>query len=833
MKRIISYFLSVMLVVLCFSSARVSNICAVDIPENKAVSNKVKVKKVTLSEDYTFAVENEKFALYYRLGDGNIALQNKNTGYVWYSNPQKLDSLSTGSRIKSQIAFQYYNNGAAEVMDNYEFGIEDQNLPEFSVQDNVMTVAYKVGDTAFVTEMLPMAFTKETMEKKFLSKLDEYEKASVLERYVFYSASQMDAETYKAVEMNFPSIKDHDLYVFNTATPSYIAKGVYDILCKAGYSLNDLDEYCKESGVENRYEEKPYFNVQVQFSLNETGMEVSIDPETIEFSENYKPTNVQLLPYFGAVFKDADGYMLVPDGSGAVIEMNNGKSGADALEKLIYEVDNIKNSPQTIGNIQLTSLPFFGLASKNGSFVASIDSGYEVVGVMAEVSGMSSSFNKVNPYFVLHTSDSVSFSSNKLDTYLKYSEEIFSDKMVVNYIFLDDYATYSQLALTYREHLKNAGVLKDKKTSATDMNLSFIGAVEVTKNFLGIPYKKMEAHTTLDEVDEILSELEIKNADIRLTDFVKGGNNQKSVKSLKLQRSVGKLKNLDELYDTTGTAYLSVFGQYQAKASKSKAAVSISNEVAYKLNYNLIDGRKETAKYSFLLSPSLLNKHSEKIVKQISKNKIEAVNLRDLGYELNSDLREDSEIDRHKTRVEIQKYLSNVSKVAKVSVDKGSIFSLPYVDKIWDIPTDSSNYHIEDYSVPFYQMVISGSVDYVATSINESSDHKLEFLKCVEYGAQPQFTLTYRDLDNVNYYKEDYCSYNYNNYIDIIKDLTQKYSLVSSAISGSSIVNHNRIDGKIAVTEYDNGTKIYINYTDSAVTFEGKEIKPLDLYIEK
>ncbi len=832
MKKIISCVLSLLLLVICFSSI-VTNIYAVNTDNNQSAITENTFKKNPISEDFNLVLENEKFALYYRGTDANIALLNKTTGYAWYSNPQKIDDFSSGTRIKSQIAFQYYDNGAANTMDNYEFGISNQNLPEFSVQDNVLTVSYKVGDTGFVTEMLPAAIIKESMEKNILSKLDEYEQASVLERYSFYSKENMDADTYKVIEMNFPSIKEHDLYVFNSATPSYIAKSVYELFVKAGYSVDQLDKYCNESGIENRYVEKPFFNADVQFSLTDKGLTVNLDPSKIQYSKNYKPINVHLLPYFGAIYKDADGFLLVPDGSGAVIEMNNGKSGATAYEKLIYEVDNIKNTANISGNLQPTSLPFFGMSHKKGSFIASIDSGYEVAGISAEVSGMSTSFNKINPYFTLFTNDVVSFSANKLDTYIEYSENIFSDNITINYLFSDNYDSYSELALAYREHLKSTEVLKDKEISSKDMNLSFIGAAEVTKNFLGIPYKSMDNYTSLKEVQKILSELSVKNVDVRLNDFLVGGNNQKNVASLKLQGCVGRIKKVSKLYDSTDTTYLSLYSQYQAKASKSKSSISISKEVAYKLNYSLVTGKKETAKYSFLLSSGLLEGYSEKIVRQINKNNIEAVNLRDIGYELNSDLRENSEIDRHGARVNIQKYLSNVSQVSKVSVDKGSVFSLPYIDKIWDIPMDSSNYHIEDYSVPFYQMAISGNVSYVAPAINESSDHLYEFLKCVEYGAEPQFTLTYNDLVNVNFYKEDYYSYNYNNYIETIKDFTAKYNNVRSAVNGSSIISHKYLKDDIAVVEYENGVKIYINYTDSVKNSEGNQIPAKDFLILK
>jgi len=826
MKKIISLILSVMLFATCFSCNGVINISAVN-SNVKAVLP----KDAPETQGYYSVTENDRFVLYYRDSDANLAVYNKATGYAWYSNPQVLDDASTGTKIKSQLAFRYYKNNAIVVMDNYDFGIEDKNMPEITVEDNSLKVNYKVGDTAFTTDMLPAAIVKESMEKNILSKLGEEEKATVLERYSLYSRSNMDAETLKVIEMNFPSVKKYDLYVFNTSTPSYAAKKIYDIFVSAGYSVDDLDKYSEESEVANNYEEKPFFEAEVVYTLTDKGLKVELDPEKIKHSNTYKPVSVELLPYFGAVFKGNDGYMLVPDGSGAVIEFDNGKTGVNSYEKSVYEVDNISNEENTKGNIQPTSLPFFGLSGEKGGFIASVDSGYEVLSVAAEVSGSNTSFNSIYPTFTLYASDIFTFSANKLDTFLKHAEEIFSDKITVNYMFEDGFADYSALAAVYREHLTETGVFKDSKATANDMNISFIGTAEVTKSFLGIPYKYMDAYTTVEQTVEILNKLSLKNADVRLVDFVAGGSIQESVTSLKLQKSVGRLKDISNLYSKTGNAYLSLFAQYRADAPKSDSAISISQEVAYRLNYDLINGKKESRHYSLLLSSALLEKNCGKITESAKDNDVKAVNLRDIGFELNSDFRENSEHDRHYSRIMAQKYMEGLSKQVKLSVDKGSIFSLPYADKIWDIPMDCSNYLIEDYAVPFYQMVISGKVAYTTCAINDGSQKNHEFLKCLEYGAEPQFTLTYSDLEGINYYREDYYGYNYENHIDTIKELAEKYGKISKAVAGSAIVRHRNFDGKTAVTEYENGVRIYVNYTDKEMSVEGNKVEALSYVI--
>ncbi len=844
MRKILSVILCLTMVFICFIAP--SSVMADDImPGEKAEPKEYASDNEEITDFSSFkqnengfikVCENKKFALLYRESDAVAGIENKDTGYIWYTNPQNVDesiSGNTAGDIKSQLMVQYYSGSTANVVDSYNYGIKNDNIPKISLTDNILTVSYVIGETEFTTDMLPPVMTKESMERDILSKLSEEDKAEVLTTYILYEKSKLDSATYKKVEISFPSIKKHDIYIMGSGLPSYIAKGIYEIFLKAGYSVDDLQKYCDENNIKNRYEVKPYFNIELQYILTDSGLTVSLDPKSITHTEKYPPTRIEILPFFGANDHKTKGFMIVPDGSGAVINMNNGKIFNNPYEKRIYDTDNSSNKVTNPINEQKTSLPFFAVSSPNGSFLATIDRGYEVAGVFADVAGRNTGYNRINSYFTLFSSDIITLSSNQSDYFAKYSEDIFSEKISVSYHFTNNAATYSELALNYREYLIKNEYLKDNISDNSSMNLSFMGAVEISKNFLGVPYNTMAANTSLSDIDEIIEKLNIKTADIRLTNFVEGGNNQKNVNSLKLQGAVGKLKNIKNLYASSDTTYLSLYSQYKSKASKSESSISLSQESSYKLNYNLINGYKEKEKYMFLISSRSLNKYSEKISKQIEKNDIEAINLRDIGYELNSDYTNNKQIDRYQARLNVQEYMKKLSAKAILSVDKGSIFALPFISKIWDIPMDGSNYHIEDYSIPFYQMAISGKIAYVAPTFSENSDVDIQFLRALEYGAQPQFTLISQDFDNAVYYKDDYYGYSYEAQIDKIKELNGRYSEITEAVKDAHIIEHKNNNGETSVTEYDNGVKIYINYTENEAMIGGKTVAPANYLLVK
>ena len=53
----------------------------------------------------------------------------------------------------------------------------------------------------------------------------------------------------------------------------------------------------------------------------------------------YPLTSISLLRFFGALDEKADGYILVPDGCGALIYLNNGKTSQSLYSEAVYGRD--------------------------------------------------------------------------------------------------------------------------------------------------------------------------------------------------------------------------------------------------------------------------------------------------------------------------------------------------------------------------------------------------------------------------------------------------------------------------------------------------------------
>ncbi|MHB8961864.1 MAG: DUF5696 domain-containing protein, partial [Saccharofermentanales bacterium] len=84
----------------------------------------------------------------------------------------------------------------------------------------------------------------------------------------------------------------------------------------------------------------------------------------------------------------------------------------------------------------------------------------------------------------------------------------------------------------------------------------------------------------------------------------------------------------------------------------------------------------------------------------------------------------------------------------------GNLYAARSSEVLTDIPDRSVSVLFGDETVPFYQMVVHGSVYYTGTQINLFYDSVAQKLKMIEYGFIPYYELTYvssKELSDTQY----------------------------------------------------------------------------------
>ena len=196
------------------------------------------------------------------------------------------------------------------------------------------------------------------------------------------------------------------------------------------------------------------------------------------------------------------------------------------------------------------------------------------------------------------------------------------------------------------------------------------------------------------------------------------------------------------------------------------------------------------------------------------------VSFRDVGNMLSADYNSNDHHSREEIRLQEMDVMTNLRGNGQLVMTRsGNDYAAIVSDMVTDIDFDGSPYRIIDAFVPFYTAALHGNVPYTGVALNLSEDRDELLLRSAEMGAGLQFSLMASNVQELQdswfseYYGSD-VSIIYPEMIETIRD----YNAKMDGVFNQTMTGHQRI-GNVAVTEYANGTCVYVNYgyTDAEV----------------
>jgi hypothetical protein len=393
---------------------------------------------------------NGVLSLYYNPETMMIAVQDQ-AGTVWHSNPEKLkdDTLANASvkdQLSSQILIDYSNNIGQKSSKNSSADSVSLKQAIAEPIEGGLKVTYTLGKTSSGIDILPKAMTAERYQTLILDPVGEK-----YERYLFVA---------------YQNDKNKDVYERNDKELTALRLNkVIEAFEEAGYTPEDLMIDNAGSGADG---DREVFTVPVEYKLQGDQLIARVPTSEVLYPKAFPLTNITLLPYFGAADTNDQGYMLVPDGSGSLIQLNNGKERYDAYIQPVYGDDGgtWNGEIDDDSTIEPIRLPVYGLKKNDSAFLAIIDQGAAVSSINAEVSKLKSSYNSVFPSFELISQERINLSAVTSDASTKSKEiPVFQQRPVhsdfsVRYAFLtEEAADYVGMATYYREYLQAEKVL--------------------------------------------------------------------------------------------------------------------------------------------------------------------------------------------------------------------------------------------------------------------------------------------------------------------------------------------------------------------------------------
>jgi hypothetical protein len=778
--------------------------------------------------------DNSELSLYYSPETTEIAVKDKRHGEVWYSNPvnrsdDKIASAFEKEVLSSQITVLFRDSvGTLDNFTNFARSVSAKQFTAESIEDGIR-ITYTIGDMSLGIDALPKFISKTRLEEKVLSKLDVTSAKYVSVRY-YPSAAKPDVLERLDEQISKQLVLNKMMAAFQ----------------KAGYTEEDLAYDNKENGAgEGSQSSKPNFVIPLEYRLDGDSLVASIPVKQVKESANYQIRSIELLNFFGAAGSEQEGYMFVPDGSGSLIHLNNGKVKEEQYVQKVYGFDPNDNSFRRGQVSESARMPVFGMKAGSSAWFAVIEEGDGIASIAADISGKKNSYNYAHSSFALRGEDELElYTGATIQEIQLLNDEIYQGDIKIRYSFLaPDKASYSGMAELYRDRLAADKALEPLSAGEDiPFYLDIVGAIDKQKSFLGVPYRSVISMTTFDEAAQLAGEMKqdgVNRLLMRYTGWFGKGVNHKTPVKLKTDSVLGSKADLvklsKQLEQAGGTlfpdvAFQQIYHDDGGFTPSSDAARFVTREQAELYPYNRALNRMDMYLGAYyLLSPAKLPYYVDTFMKKYEPFGMKGVALRDLGGVLSSDYRVSRVIQRETAKHIVEEQLEVIDTgIEETMLSGANAYAWPYADHLVNVPTASSGFNITDEEVPFYEMVVHGYMDYAGSAVNlsDEQDLKKQLLRSLELGAAPYFSWTFEPSSKLKFTPFDsmYSTY-YKDWYDQALSMYKEANTVLSAVRNERMVKHTRHQEGVVEVEYSNGTTITVNYTDKPVAIDGNTVE--------
>lgn len=560
----------------------------------------------------------------------------------------------------------------------------------------------------------------------------------------------------------------------------------------------------------------------LEFRLEEDSLLVTIPFDSIEERNVNVITRVALLPFLGSANDWEDGYILYPNGCGELYRFKEEKYRTNALSTFTLPVYS-PHITQAVGfplgvetdmNVDssafVANLPAFGLKKGNAAMAAVIEAGDEDSDIVVNPGGVSLPVNNAyvnlvyrNNYGTRGQQINVGGSTELSYVSLLTDREIRSGDRKVRYVFLTEKdADYSGMARAVRKSYQERGILT-RLEDAPDVCLDVFCTVEQQQ----VLTKEMLTFTTFAQARQMVEWFLEQGYD--LTVNVKGWGS-KGILGYPVYTpaaaSSGGEKELAEL------AEFCAEHQVGLKLQVNPVKLKEGNDGFLPLTNAARDGNDYIysiavgKKTYYLQNHAFATEQLKKLRAYQQRTGASGLTFEDLGSYLFDDfaggtLMRSDYVDLWQNALTEEDALIG-----------GNGCMLGTVSLLREIPEQSSLISLGDESVPFYQMVVHGSVAYTGQPVNLFYDDVGQLLKMVEYGYTPCFELTGEGVSRLS--STDYqmlFSARFDTWKDEIADYAADFIEWSEQIGTRSFTEHRQLSANVYESVFED-VRVLVNY---------------------
>lgn len=654
-----------------------------------------------------------------------------------------------------------------------------------------------------------------------------------------------DKKTGKIIESTLSDEKDDGNS--NTSWNAYMKSGLVIsaiIGIKNTYQVdlistqNTIDVTKNENGFSAKITFPEYgFGLTVNVTLEDDELVVNIPDDSItETKEGTYISTVTMFPFMGYTFlDDKEGYMLIPDGNGALINLDN-KEGRyttgfsqmiygddagfveqDKKEYLWEEIDMLKDANKVIA-------PIFGMAhtSENTGYLGIVEKGEKRASIVAEPNGVMVNYNRCYARFLLRDVYVQPLNNSNSGSMQKPENDRTHSDLQVRYLLLsENEADYSNMASKYRDYLLDNGFVT-KKDNSYNTRVDFLGT-DREEFLLGTRAVTM---TKTEDIENIYNELQTAGVSSLLSVYKgwqKDGLYNVPISSYSADSHIGGTSRLTDLVKDSAAKNYNIYLYADA------LRLNPSN---HNLNFNMIKRiNKRTYEEEiwaevydtfYYLTPETSVSDFKSLAESAADDEVNKLAVSGISNTMFSYSYKGDYYTRNDTAKVYEDALKEIGTNTDLILEEPGAYLWNNTSAFLDMPLGSSDYMYIDEEIPFLSMVLKGIIPMYSDYVNFEANKQEFFLQMIEAGVYPSFYITKEDSSALIYTNSaDLYSTAYSTYKDLIVEYDNEFRQFSQLVDGANITRHEKLDSGVTKVTYSNGVTVYVNYTDTAQTLDG------------
>ena len=604
---------------------------------------------------------------------------------------------------------------------------------------------------------------------------------------------------------------------------------------------NTIETTKNDKGFSSKIYFKEYdFGLTVNVTLEGNDPIVNVpDDSIIEKKNDTFISTVSLFPFMGYSYLDEQkGYMLIPDGNGALINLDNKEGryvtgysqliyGSDAgfvestteakLWEERYEGQTDKGLPM-LQNANQVFAPIFGMAHTEDQkgYLAIVEKGEKRASIEAQPNGVMVNYNRCYAKFLIRGMFTQPLNNTKSGTVPRAEADRTHTDLQVRYVLLDgDDVNYSAMATKYRNYLLDNKLLV-KKDSAYNMRVDFLGTER--ENFL--LSTRAVTMTKAEDVKRIFDELKSNGVATLLSVYKgwqDGGLYDLPIRKYDADSHIGgnsDLKNL--IKDSAGSGY-NVYLYNDALRLNPSTNMFNFNTIK-RVNKRAFEEDIWAEVYDTFnyLTPETSAEDFTDFVDSVKDKELDKIALAGISDTLFSYSYKSDYYTRNNTADVYAKLLTDSASKANIAMEKPNAYLWANASAFLDMPLGSSDYMYVNEEIPFLSMVLKGVIPMYSDYVNFEANKQEFKLQMAEAGVFPSFYVTAENSSKLIYTNSaDLYSTEYSTYKDDIIAYDKEFRAMSQVLGDANIVKHETLENGLKVVTYSNGAKVYVNYSDT------------------